>query len=123
IANCSLLNEVHDADTISEVAIVCALSVTEITEDILLNFVSKFLLDMFLDTAQHERLQNHVEALQLVLIELRVALRVRLDILGKPLTELIMRIEQGRHDKVQQSPQLLHIVLNGRTRKKQAVSA
>ena len=35
-----------------------------------------------------------------------LVLGVPLDVLAEPLVELIVRVEQGRHDKVQQGPQL-----------------
>ncbi len=41
------------------------------------------------------------------LIQLRgLVLSVALDVLTEPLVELVMRIEQERHDKMQQRPEL-----------------
>ena len=37
---------------------------------------------------------------------------IYLDVLGEPLVEPQVRVEQRRHDEVQQRPQLGHAVLN-----------
>ena len=109
-------DQIHDADTASEIAVVGSLTVRQIAEDILLHLVPKFLLYMGLDTAQHEGFEDHVQTLQLVLIELRVALSMAFDILGEPVAELVVGVEQGGHDEMKQSPQLLHVVLYGSSR-------
>ena len=95
---------------------------------------------MPLDTTQHEWFKDHVETPQLVLVELAaLILRCVLDILREPLVELVVRVEQARHDEVQESPQFckvsaeksiprtvrptLHIILDRSTSQQQSVSA
>ncbi|KAH6603254.1 hypothetical protein Trco_008029 [Trichoderma cornu-damae] len=123
VSHGGLLDEIHDVDLVAQVAVVGSLPVGEIAEDVHLNLVAQLLLHVLLHAAEHERLQDHVEALQLVLVELGVALRVGLDVLGKPFAELVVRIEERRHDEVQQGPQLLHVVLDGGAGEQQAVPA
>jgi hypothetical protein len=60
---------------------------------------------MPLDSAQHEGLEDHVQPAQLVLIQLAaLVLRGILNIFGEPLIELIMGVEQARHDEMQECP-------------------
>ena len=59
-----------------------------------------------LDPAQHEGLEDHVQPRELVLVQGRLLLRVALDVAGEPLVELLVRVEHGGHDEVQQGPQL-----------------
>ena len=55
---------------------------------------------------------------------MRLALRrAALDVLREPVVELVVRVEEGRHDKVQQRPQLGHGVLYGRAAEEEAVPA
>ncbi|TFA99797.1 hypothetical protein CCMA1212_008205 [Trichoderma ghanense] len=123
VAHGGLFDEVHDVDLVTQVAVVGSLPIGEVAEDVQLNLVAKLLLYVLLDTTKHKRLQDHVKPLQLVLVQFRVALGVRLDVLGEPFTELVVGVKERRHDEVQQGPQLLHVVLDGGTRQQQAVSA
>ena len=62
---------------------------------------------MPLDTTEHERLQNHVKTTKLVLVELAsLVLCGILNVLREPFVELVVRVKQGRHDEVEQGPQL-----------------
>ncbi|KAI6776284.1 hypothetical protein HG530_000229 [Fusarium avenaceum] len=88
-----LLDKVHDIDLVSQITVVGALSISEVTEDVQLNLVTKLLLHMLLHTPKHERLKNHMETLELILVEFGVTLRVRLNILREPFAELVVRIE------------------------------
>ena len=68
---------------------------------------AEFVLDMALHTTQHERLQDHMKTAQLVLVEFApLVLGSILDILREPLVELVVRVEQSRHDEMEESPQL-----------------
>ena len=62
-----------------------------------------------------------MQPLQLVFIQGFLILRMRLDILGEPILELLKRIKKLRHDEMQQRPQFSHGVLNGRAREKQTI--
>ena len=44
------------------------------------------------------------------------------NVLGEPLVELIVRIKQGRHDEVQEGPQLSHAILDGCARQEEPIS-
>ena len=67
--------------------------------------ITKFVLNMTLHSTQHEGFQDHVQPPKLVLIQLTtLVLRSVLDDLRKPLVELIMRVEQTRHNEMQQGP-------------------
>ena len=60
---------------------------------------------MTLDTTQHERLEDHVQTPQLMFVELAaLVLGGVLDVLGEPFVELVMGIEETRHDEVQKRP-------------------
>ena len=62
---------------------------------------------MSLDTTKHERLQDHMQTAELVLVELATfVLRSILDVLGEPFIELVVGVEQTRHDEMKQCPQL-----------------
>lgn len=52
-----------------------------------------------------------MQTFQLFFIEFLTALGEVFEIFGKPVTELIHIIKQGRHNEVQQSPQLREVVL------------
>ena len=61
---------------------------------------------MPLNATQHEWLQNHVQTTKLVLVQLAAFVLSRiLDVLREPLVELIVGVEQARHDEVQEGPQ------------------
>lgn len=47
---------------------------------------------------------------------------VRLNVLAEPLLELLERVEETRHDEVQERPELAHRVLDGRARQQQAIT-
>ena len=60
---------------------------------------------MALDATQHERLQDHMKTAKLMLVELAaLVLSSVLDVLREPFVELVMGIEETRHDKVQKRP-------------------
>ena len=96
--------------------VVSTLSVCQVAVDVKLDLVSKLLLHMLLDTTQHEWLQDHMQSPQLVFVELSVTLCVTLNVLGEPLAELVVRVEQARHDEMKKSPKFLHVVLDRCTR-------
>ena len=85
--------------------------------------MTQLVLHVLLNATEHEGLQDRVQALQLLLVQRALLLRVRLDVLGEPLLELLVRVEQLGHDEVQQRPQLGHRVLDGRSREQQPVPA
>ena len=64
-----------------------------------------------------------MEAAELVLVHRALVLGVALDVLGEPLAELVVRVEERRHDEVEQRPQLVHRVLDRRAREQKAVPA
>jgi len=69
---------------------------------------AEFVLDMPLDTPKHERLQDHMKTTKLTLVQLApFVLCCSLDILGEPFVELVMRIEQTRHNEVEECPKFL----------------
>jgi len=57
--------------------------------------VSELVLHVFLDASEHERLQYHVQALDLVLVDIAFAfiLGMAFYIFRKPFYELIVRVE------------------------------
>ena len=65
------------------------------------NLLAQFVLNVFLDAAQHERFEDHVKSTKLVFVEfIALVLRGILDVLREPLVELVMGIEQAGHDKM-----------------------
>lgn len=56
--------------------------------------------------AQHEWLEDEVEAGELVFIHDRLLLRVTLNVPREPFIEFFMGVKHGRHDEVKQSPEL-----------------
>ena len=70
------------------------------------DLVGEFVFDVLLDTPEHEGLEYHVESAELVGVDGGLALDVVLDVLGEPLAELLVGVEQRRHDEVQQRPEL-----------------
>ena len=61
---------------------------------------------MALDATQHERLQDHMKTAKLMLVELAaLVLSSILDVLREPLVELIVGVEQARHNEMQEGPQ------------------
>lgn len=91
------------------------LSLGHLTQSLMLVFLSDFMLDVLLDTTQHEWFQNGMKTLNFNLIQLLLVLTVSFNILGEPFVEQLVRIEQIGHDEVKQSPQLCHVVLDGST--------
>ena len=65
------------------------------------HLLAQFVLYVFLDTTQHERFQDHMQSTKLVIVEF-VALIFSsiLNVLREPLIELVMGVEQTRHDEV-----------------------
>lgn len=60
---------------------------------------------MPLDSSQHEGLENHVQAAQLMLVEFAtLVFSSILDVFRKPFVELVVRVEQTGHDEVQKRP-------------------
>ena len=66
VPNRSFFDEIHDADFVSQIGVVCTLSIRQFTKDVLLNLITKFLLDMFLNAPKHEGFKNHVKAPKLI---------------------------------------------------------
>jgi len=62
--------------------------------------LTQLVLHVLLDAPEHEGLQDRVQTLQLLLVQRALLLRVRLDVLGEPLLELLVRVEQLGHDEV-----------------------
>ena len=60
IADGGFFNQLHDANLISQIAVICSLTISQITINVFLDLVTKFFLHMLFDSAQHERLQDHV---------------------------------------------------------------
>ena len=58
-----------------------------------------------LTTKLTNKLANHV----LTLIYARLPLHMVLNVLGEPVSKLLMRVKQCRHDVMQQRPQLVKI--------------
>ena len=74
------------------------------------HLLAQFVLHIFLDTAQHERLKDHMQSAKLVFVEfVAFILSSILDVLREPFIELVMRIEQTRHDEVQQCPKFCKV--------------
>jgi hypothetical protein len=68
---------------------------------------SQLVLDVSLHAAQHERLENHMKPTQLMLIEpSSTRPSSSFNILREPFRELVMRVEQTRHDEMKQGPEL-----------------
>ena len=80
------------------------------------------MLHISLNSPQHERLEDHVEPGELALVQSRLLLSVALNVAGEPLVELLVRVKHGGHDEVEQSPQLLHRVLDGGTGQEETVT-
>lgn len=88
------------------------------------NLLAELILNVTLDTPQHEWLQNHVQPSELMLVKpATLVLCSVFNVLREPLVELVVRVEQAWHDKVQQCPQLLHGVLDGGSGKEQTITA
>jgi len=67
-----------------------------------IDLLAQFVLHVFLDTTQHERFENHMQSTKLVFVEfVALVLSSILYVFREPLVELVMRIEQTRHDEVQ----------------------
>ena len=74
--------------------------------------LAQFVLYMLLDTPQHERFEDHVQPTELVFVEfVAFVLRGILDVLRKPLVELVVGVEETWHDEMQQSPKFCAEVL------------
>ena len=70
-------------------------------------FVTELVLHVPLNATQHEWLEDHMKTPKLMLVEpASLVFRGVLDVLGEPFVELVMRVEQTRHDEMQQRPQL-----------------
>jgi hypothetical protein len=78
---------------------------------LVLDFLADFMFDIFFLSPEHKRLEYFMQALDLMLIQLPLVLRMCLNILRKPLLELLMRVKQLRHNEMQQSPQFSHRIL------------
>ena len=82
-----------------------------------LYLVSKLVLHIFLDTTQHERLQYHVQAPDLVFVDVVLAfiLSMTFDIFGEPFHKFVVRIEQSGHYEVQQCPEFCSFIKFSKT--------
>ena len=66
------------------------------------HLLAQFVLDVFFDTAQHERLEDHMQSTKLMFVEfIALILCSILDVLREPFVKLVMGIEQTRHDEMQ----------------------
>lgn len=75
---------------------------TKIDINVNLNLVAQFMVDMALDAAQHEWLQDHVKTPELVLIEsAALVFGGVLDVFGEPFIELIVGVEETGHDEME----------------------
>ena len=63
-------------------------------------------LHVSLDPPQHERFEDHVEPGQLVRVQSPSLLGVALNVAREPLVELLVRVEHGGHDEMEEGPQL-----------------
>lgn len=99
-----------------------SLSLRQIAVYLMFYFLPEFFFDVLLHPSQHEGLQNGVESVQLSLLELPLVLSV-LYIPGKPLLELVVGVEELRHDEVEQGPEFRHCVLNRGSCQEELVSA
>lgn len=72
------------------------------------HLVAELILDVLLDAPEHKRFENHVQPPELVLVVLAAALLVSriLNVAREPLAELVVRVEETRHDEVEQRPKL-----------------
>jgi hypothetical protein len=85
------------------------------THDVNLSFGPELTLHVAFDSSKHERLEDFMKSLDVLLIDHLVACSFdgrRLNVLGEPFLELLMAVEELRHDEVQESPELSHGVLN-----------
>jgi len=58
------------------------------------HLLAQFVLDVFFDTTQHKRLEDHMQSTKLVFIEfIALILCGILDVLREPFVELVMGIE------------------------------
>lgn len=78
----------------------------------MLNFLTQFLLDIFLDPSEHEGFEYGMKPVQLILFNISTLTGICLDVLGKPFLELFVIIEQLWHDEVEQGPELCHGILD-----------
>lgn len=88
------------------------LSVGQFANNFMLKLLTELLFDVLLNPSEHEGLEYCMESVELVLLDLPWVSRVCLDILREPLLELVVVIKQLGHNKVQQSPELRHCVLD-----------
>jgi len=70
----------------------------------MLIFFTDLVLDIFLDSTQHERFQDRMKTLNFDLVELTLVLTVGLDIFREPFIEKFMRVEKIRHYKIEKGP-------------------
>jgi hypothetical protein len=88
-----------------------------------LSFGSYLKLNIVLQTSEHEGFQNQVQPSKLMLVDLSlVCQRVLFNVLREPFLELLMGVEELRHDKVEKGPQLCHRVLDRSTSQEESVS-
>lgn len=64
-----------------------------------------------------------MQSTKLMLVHAALAVRSTFDALREPLAELVVRVEERRHDKVEESPELVHRVLDRRAGEEQSVAA
>eukprot|EP01136_Pigoraptor_vietnamica_P043776 Opistho-1_new@19633 len=117
------LQEIVQGYLIAHALVQVALPRRELAHDLHFNLLCEFVLDILLDSPEHKGLQNHVQPRELVLVKPGLLLGVTLNVLREPLVELLVRVKQTRHDKVQQRPQLGHAVLDWRAGEQQAIAA
>ena len=64
-----------------------------------------------------------MQSSQLSIVYRSILVGIPFDILGEPFGEFVVRVEEGRHDKVEQRPKLVHRVLDRSTSEKESVAA
>lgn len=106
----------------SDLLIQRPLSIRHIAENFLFSFRCDFLLDISLQPSEHKRLQNCMQSFQLMLVEGTLVHRASLNVFREPFLELLMVIEELRHDEMEEGPQLSHGVLDGRSCEEESVS-
>ena len=89
--------------------------------DYLFGLRGNFLFHIFFQSPEHERLEDQMKPLELMLVELTLIHRMLLDIFGEPLLKLLVVIKKLGHDEVEQGPKLCHRVLDWGTGEEKSV--
>ena len=126
-----LHEHVHDADeraaaelgarlrVVHKVLVELALALRERAGHHVLDLGEQRLLNVLLEPAEQKRAQDRVEPRDQAFVDRLGALDHPGHRVGEPLLELAMRLEDMRHQKVQQRPELHKVVLQGCARQEQ----